>query len=182
LPSRYEVRISGFGGQGVKVAGMTLSRAAVNEKRFVVQTESYGPEARGGACRSDIVISDAPVDYPFVRAPDALIVMSLEALQRYINGLKPAGLLLYDSNLVKVQAEREGIRLWQVPASSIAANLGNKIAANMVLLGALLQLTGIVSKEAVESILGRASFQMANLNIQALREGAEYVRGKENRD
>ncbi len=172
---RREVRISGFGGQGIVLAGYILGKAAaVYEDREATLVQSYGPEARGGAASAEVVISDEPIEYPHIEQPDVLVVMSAEAYHTYRASLRPDGVLLVDEDLVPVQAEDRAVK---VPATRLAESLGRRIVANMVMLGALAATTGIVRKEAlVESVRTSVRPRTVELNLRALETGYQHVR------
>lgn len=172
---RLEVRIGGLGGQGIITAGFVLGQAAcLFDRKNAIQTQSYGPEARGSACRADVVISDEDIDYPNVARPDIVVVMSQEAYVKYGKDLKEDATLIIDSDLVKPDKVDPAIKVHKVPATSTAESvLGNKIVANVVMLGALTAITNIVSPKAMEnSIRGRWP-RFAELNIKAFRKGVE---------
>ncbi|WP_456474437.1 2-oxoacid:acceptor oxidoreductase family protein, partial [Candidatus Pyrohabitans sp.] len=147
---RVEVRFSGFGGQGIVTAGIILARAAsIHDGMQAVQTQSYGPEARGGASKSEVIISDQEILYPKVLRPDIFVVMSGQAMQKYIGELKKDGVIIYDSSLIKTPPEKG--RAYAVPATLLAKReLGKTIVANIILLGALTSITQVVSREAME--------------------------------
>ncbi|MDI6756342.1 MAG: 2-oxoacid:acceptor oxidoreductase family protein [Thermodesulfobacteriota bacterium] len=175
---RYEIRIAGFGGQGVvtvgKIAGVA---AALHDKRNAVQTQSYGPESRGGACKSEIVLSDGEIYYPKVRLADVLVALSQTAQDVYLKDLKPGGLLIVDPLTVIKEAPRSDIRVVQVPTAEIALKVGNKKFQNMVALGALCQLTGVISRNALEkAIKETVPPKTLTQNIEAFQKGLEYVR------
>ncbi len=178
-----EVQFAGFGGQGIVLAGYLLGKAlAVYEGKNASMTQSYGPEARGGACSSGVVISPDPqqiVDYPKVTRPDVLVVMSQEALTTYLPRLKPGGTLIYDADLVSPQDLPEGITAYAVPATRIAeTEIGKRIVANVVMLGALVVLTGVVSQEAMaEAIRTTVKPDYVELNLKALEVGMAYAKG-----
>ena len=168
------MRIAGFGGQGVILSGLILAVAAgIHEDKEVAQTQSYGPESRGGACRAEVVISDEEIDYIKPMDPDVLVAMSQPALDRYIGEIdRKKAAVLVDSSLVANVPE--GIaRLYAFPMTDIAEfRLGKKIAANMVMLGALSAITGLVSYEALaEAVKGTVPRKTVDLNLAALKEG-----------
>ncbi|WP_456418945.1 2-oxoacid:acceptor oxidoreductase family protein [Methanocaldococcus infernus] len=171
--SRIEVRLAGFGGQGIQLAGIILGRAAaLYEGRYAFQTQSIGPEARGGKSRAEVVISDNPRDYPKVRKLDILVTMSQEALDSYINDLPPGKILIYDKDMIKNPPKRDDIKIYEVPATSTAYNLGNKIVANVVMLGALTKITKIVSEDSIKkAVLDMVKDKYKELNLKALEEG-----------
>lgn len=170
---RIEVRLTGFGGQGIVLSGIILARAAMHDKKGVVQSQSYGPEARGGACHSEVVISDESIHYPLVDEPDILVAMSQEALDKHMNSLKRGGILIIDSDTITRIPDESEVKVTKVPAASLASEkLGKGIAANIVMLGALTNLTGIVSKEAMEkAALESAPRGTEETNLRALKEG-----------
>jgi len=175
---RYEIRIAGFGGQGVVTVGKILGFAAVlYDKKNAVQTQSYGPESRGGACKAEVVISDGEIHYPKVRSADVLVVLSQTAQDVYLKDLKPGGLLIIDPLTVVNDPLRLDIRVVKVPTAEIALKVGNKKFQNMVALGALCQLTGIVSQNALEKSIAEAvPLKTISRNIEAFQKGIEYVR------
>ena len=174
--SRIEVVFTGFVGQGIVLSGVILARAALYDKKGVVQTQSYGPEARGGACRAEVIISDDVVYYPFVEEADILVAMSQEALDKYINSIRKGGQLIVDSTTITQIPRKVGVKLNKVAATDIASEkLGKAIVANIVMLGALANLTGIVSREAMEKAV-RESIPRGTeeINLKALEAGYNY--------
>ncbi len=170
---RSEVTLTGFGGQGIILAGIILARAAMYDGKEVTQTQSYGPEARGGACQSGVVISDEPILYPFVDKPDIMIAMSQEALNKHIKSLKKGGELVLDADMIHSIPQKSGIKINKITATSIAEEkLGRGLLANIIMLGAFSSLTNIVSKEAMRRAV-RESVPKGTeeLNLQALAEG-----------
>ena len=172
------IRIAGFGGQGVVLSGVILGRAAVlYDRKKAVQNQSYGAEARGGAARSEIIISDKNINYPQVLYPDILIAMSQRALDKYIVDLKAGAILLIDSQLVKNLPEAGSLSVYRVPAHQIASQeFGKAIVANMIMLGFLVSLTGIISQEALEkSVSDSVPGETEILNLRALKKGKEIA-------
>ncbi|MEM1589184.1 MAG: 2-oxoacid:acceptor oxidoreductase family protein [Candidatus Bathyarchaeia archaeon] len=169
---RIEVRICGLGGQGVVLAGQVLGRAAVYDGWNVVQTQSYGAEARGTSAKSEVVISDGPIGFPMVRKCDILVAMSQEALDRNVKDLKDGSLLLIDGGLVK-NVPKINAKVYAVSATKIAEeNFKERLYANMVVLGALNALTKLVSEESMEkAIVDTVPEKFAATNLQAYRKG-----------
>jgi len=169
---RWEARLAGAGGQGLITAGIILAEAAVLAGRNAVQTQSYGPESRGGASRAEVVISDGEIDYPKVIRPDVLLVMTPEACRRYLGGLKEGGLLVADQDLVD-DIPPGPYRVVRVPITRIAREeAGREIVANIVALGVLVALTEVVSEEVLErAVLARVPKGTEELNRKALRAG-----------
>jgi len=174
---RQELRIAGFGGQGVISAGRITGQAAVlYDGKQAAFTQSYGPEARGGACAAEVVISDAPVAYPLLTTPDVAILMSQEAYEKYAREVKPGGILIVDPDLVHYE-DRADVRLLLVPATRIAESLGRKIVANVVMLGALAAAWPAVSKDALlKAVLAAVPPHTRELNQRAFEAGYNYVK------
>ena len=169
-----EVRFGGFGGQGIVLAGFLLGKAySIYDNKSAVLTQSYGPEARGGACSAGVLLSDDRVDYPKVQNPDVLVVMSQEAYTTYIGTLKEGGTLIYDEDLVKISPEDEKkFKVYPIPATRIAEEVGKRIVANVVMLGAFTAITGLVSKDAmIEAVKTSVKPDFVELNLKALEEG-----------
>lgn len=179
LADRTEVRLAGEGGQGMILAGIILAEAAaIHGGRNAVQTQSYGPEARGGASKSEVVISDGEIDHPEVLAADALVALSQEAFAKFAADLKPGGLLIVDEDKVDVGAYPAAVR---VPITRLAfETTGRAITANTVALGVLVGLTGVVPREALEkAVAARAPRGTEEMNRKALEVGfAEAVKAK----
>lgn len=168
---RKEIRFSGFGGQGVILMGHIFGKAAVLDGKDVTLTKSYGPEARGGAASTDIIISDDRVYYPQVRNPDVLISMSQSALETYGSSLDENSELMIDTGLV--ESDREGAV--GLPATKIAEDeIGVKMTANIVMLGYFTAKTGLVGKNSMtESIRGQVPEGTEEKNIEAFNRGYE---------
>lgn len=172
---RTEIRFSGFGGQGIILAAVILGRAAVMyDNKYAVQTQVYGPEARGGASMSAVIIDDEPVLYPEVTNPDIFIIMSEEGYEKYGAQAVSQAVMLVDSSLVH---SRPSCRYIEVPATQEAREtLGRDIVANIVMLGALVAATGVVSREAIEkAILDSVPKGTESLNLKAMKKGFELA-------
>jgi len=168
-----EVRLGGFGGQGIILSGKIVGRAqAIYENRQVSLTRSYGPEARGGACSSALIISDGPILYPHVSRPSLLVAMSQAAYARYRDELADDGLMLVDADLVDLEPDDDH-EVIRVPATHIAAeDLGRRIVSNIVMLGAMTALTNVASKEAMRrAILDSVPEGTEELNEKAFQAG-----------
>jgi 2-oxoglutarate ferredoxin oxidoreductase subunit gamma len=174
---RYEIRLAGEGGQGLILAGVILAEAAsADEGTNVAQTQSYGPEARGGTSRSEVVISDHEIDYPRVVEADLLLAMSQEAYRRFAAELKENGVLLIDSIMVQHTGRMPAYR---IPITQIAEEAtGGRVAANVVALGLIIGLTDVVSAEAVEAALcAHVPEGTRAVNRKALQAGLKASRG-----
>ncbi|MBC7235730.1 MAG: 2-oxoacid:acceptor oxidoreductase family protein [Chloroflexi bacterium] len=173
MGERYEIRLAGSGGQGLILAGLILAEAVVlYDGKNACQTQSYGPEARGGASKSEVIIDTQEIDYPKVIAADALLAMSQEACDTYFHDLKRDGLLIVDS----VHVHRvPTTRAYRVPITQIAEETtGRRITANIVGLGLLAGLSGVVSREALEAaVAARAPRGTQEINLKALAAGFE---------
>ena len=174
---RLEVRIGGFGGQGVIRMGHILGTAASLHLRLnAVMTESYGPEARGGACKTDIVVSDAAIDYPKTTRLDCLIAMKPDAYNSYIRDVREGGVVIFDSSLFEIEDKLSGIRYIGVEATKIAQGLGNPQVANVVMLGALSSAIGLFQMNALGSAVTERFPKTSVLNLKALKAGVEAAK------
>ena len=174
---RTEVRIGGFGGQGVVLAGVLLGQTALSDGRHAVQNQSYGAEARGGAARSEVIIADEPIIYPEVVAPDVMVVLSQAALDRYLSDFPADGTLIADDELVTQIPELPRARILRCPFADVAGNeLKRPITANMVMLGYLARATGVVGLTSLEKAVGDGvPAGTEELNLKALRRGMELA-------
>ncbi|MGD0803211.1 MAG: 2-oxoacid:acceptor oxidoreductase family protein [Candidatus Bathyarchaeia archaeon] len=176
MVKRWEVRFGGFGGQGIVLSSVVLGLAAVYDNKCAAQRASYGSEARGGKCKSEVIISNEEIDYPLIDNLTTLIIMSQQAYDSYINELKPGGLLIIDPDMVKGFETRTDIRILRVPAASLADKLGNRIIANMIMLGALQAETEIVSLNSLnKSVKEYVAKRFVDLNLKAIDEGRKMV-------
>ena len=173
--SRYEIRFSGAGGQGLILAGIIMGEAAaIFDGKQAVQSQSYGPEARGGASKSEVIISDEPIDFPKATTVDALLALTQEACDKYSADLKEGGILLVDSDMVK-KLPKGNFTVVGIPIINIAKNeIGRTIVANIVALGAMVALTGVVTKASAEkAVLSRVPEAFVDLNRNAFLAGYE---------
>jgi 2-oxoglutarate ferredoxin oxidoreductase subunit gamma len=172
------IRFGGVGGQGIVLAGRLLGKAAaLFDGKEAVCTQTYGPEARGGASRSDVIISDQPVDYPFVTEADILAALFHEAYARFRDRLRPGGLLIVDTGLVQPFGDDENI--CGLPATRIADELGSRLVSNLVILGYLVGRTGVVSRASVvEAIRTTVRAEFVELDMKALDAGIDLARGE----
>lgn len=171
-----EIRFSGFGGQGIIRCGLITGKAlAIFDNKHATMTQSFGPEARGSACSSQLVVSGDRVLYPYITTPEILISMSQEAYEKYKPELIEDGILLVDSDLVKQKPPRGKIKIYAIPATRIAEELGNRIIANLVMLGFFTAITKAVSSEAMKKALpGLVPDRFLDLNIKAFDKGYDY--------
>ncbi|HUL36373.1 MAG TPA: 2-oxoacid:acceptor oxidoreductase family protein [Thermodesulfobacteriota bacterium] len=171
MGSRYEIRLSGSGGQGLILMGIILAEAiGVYDGKHVAQTQSYGPEARGGSSKSEVIVSDEEIDYPKAMELDLLLAMNQKSCDEFFPDLKPEGILIVDSTFV---TQVPTPKVFQIPFTRIAREKFNReVVANIIALGALSQLTPIVSAKAIESaVLAKVPKGTEKLNRDALRAG-----------
>ena len=171
---RREVRIAGFGGQGVGLAGYIIGKAlALYDGYHAVRTQAYGPEARGGASSSNIVVSDEPVDFPFVQKPDVLVALSQEAYTRFRKSTRQDAFVVVDEDLVITETDDKVLK---IPATHLAEKLGKRIVANIVMIGFFTGVTGLVNQQAVEmAIRSSVKEHTIDLNLHAFQTGVEYA-------
>jgi len=168
---RYEIRLSGSGGQGLILMGIILAEAmGIYDGKFVAQTQSYGPEARGGSSKSEVIVSDEEIDYPEAMQLDLLLAMNQKSCDEFYPDLKPEGLLIIDSTFI---TQVPTSKAFQIPFTRIAREkFKREVVANIIALGALTQLSPIISSKAVESaVLARVPKGTEKLNRDALKAG-----------
>jgi len=173
---RTEVRFAGFGGQGIIKSGIIVASAAcIHGGKNAVQTQSYGPESRGGACKSEVVISGEDIDFPKVVEPDVLVVMSQHAYNDYSGDVKAGGIVIMDPDMIPSEKELEGVKVYKVPATKIAEQLGRRIVANIVMLGAFVAITRLLDTNAIkEAIKENIPKGTEELNLAAFEKGYEF--------
>jgi 2-oxoglutarate ferredoxin oxidoreductase subunit gamma len=177
MSARTEIRITGFGGQGVVLAGHIIGRAcAIHADRQATMIQSFGPEARGSACSATLVVSDREVLYPYIRRPDIFVVMSSEGYEKYGQELKPDGILVFEQDLVHPTLV-EGQRAFGVPSTRIAESLGRTIVQNIVMVGFFTGVVDLVPDEAMrDAVRGSVPAGTEELNLKAFEKGLEYAR------
>ena len=182
---RKEIKLAGFGGQGIVLMGVMLAEAAgYYENMEIAQTQSYGPEARGGACRAEVVISDEMIDYTKTLNADVFVAMSQPALDRYLPEIDPETAAVFVDEML-VTAVPETVRhLYRIPATRLAEEqCGSRMAANTVMLAAVVQKTGIISLEALgRTIRERLSPRLRDINLKALEITLAYPSGGDTRE
>ncbi len=174
-----DIRFSGFGGQGIIKSGILIGKAvSLFDNKYGTMTQSFGPEARGGACSAQVVIDDDPVLYPYIVAPEILVAMSQEAYEKFIGDPVKGSIVLIDTDLVKPKTIRKDVKMYSIPATRIAEEMGNRIFANVVMVGFFTAISGAVSEDAVKQALpGSVPDRFIDKNIKALQKGFDY--GKE---
>jgi 2-oxoglutarate ferredoxin oxidoreductase subunit gamma len=171
-----EIRFSGYGGQGIIRCGLITGKAvSLYDDKFGTMTQSFGPEARGSSCSSQLVISEERVLYPYITRPEILVSMSQDAYEKSEPDLRANGILIYDTDLVRLKPARDEIRYFGVPSTRFAEEMGNRIFANLVMLGFFTAITGVVSPEAMKKALpGLVPKRFLELNIRAFEKGYDY--------
>ena len=178
---RREVRITGYGGQGVILSAHILGKAAtIYDGRHATMTQSFGPEARGSACSAQLVISDEPIDYPYLREMDVLVAMSQEGFDLFIDKLKEGGVLIVEQDLVRLDRHADRPRTFAVPATRIAENLGRRIVQNMAMLGYVGAMTDLVQVDSLrQAIASSVPTGTEDLHLTAFEGGYAFHREKE---
>ena len=174
-----EIKIGGFGGQGVILTGMIVGKAAaIYDNKYSTMTQAFGPEARGSACSSQVIISDEKILYPYVAHPDVLVVMSQDACARFAPQLKKDGnsVLLYEKDLVKLEGMGcEKVKSYGIPATRFAEELGRKMVLNIVMVGFFTAMTKLISADAVrQAVKDSVPKGTESLNLAAFDKGYDY--------
>jgi 2-oxoglutarate ferredoxin oxidoreductase subunit gamma len=176
---RYEIRIAGFGGQGVITAGYVLANAtSIHDANYALMSQSYGPEARGGSCKSDVIVSNEPIDYPKTGRIDCLVALSIDAYSTFYRSVKSNGLIIHEEDLVEIPLEqqRDDVEYYAIPAVEAAREIGNVLTANMIMLGALQEITDKVSLESLRlSVIDRFP-KYKDINLLAIEKGVELAK------
>jgi 2-oxoglutarate ferredoxin oxidoreductase subunit gamma len=176
MPAHIEIRFSGYGGQGIIKSGYIVGKAAsIFDNKHATMTQSFGPEARGSACSAQLIVSEDRILYPYLTRPHILVAMSREAYEKFEPELDENGILIIDEDLVKPKPPRENIKIYSIPATRIAEQLGNRIVANIVMLGFFTAVTNVVSYRAMkDAIPGSVPDKALPLNLKAFEEGYQY--------
>jgi 2-oxoglutarate ferredoxin oxidoreductase subunit gamma len=171
-----DIRFSGLGGQGIVRCGLITGKAlSLYDDKHATMTQSFGPEARGSACSSQLVVSEDRVLYPYLVSPEILVSISQDAYDKYEPDLSEDGILVIDKDLVKCKSPRGKIKMYAIPATRFAEELGNRIIANLVMLGFFTAVTKIVSPDAMKKALpGLVPGRFLELNIRAFDKGYKY--------
>jgi 2-oxoglutarate ferredoxin oxidoreductase subunit gamma len=171
-----EIRVAGFGGQGVILSAIVLGKAAsIYENGFATMTQNFGPEARGGACSAQLILSDQPVLYPYVTRPDIMVVMSQEAYNRFGPELKPQGILIVEEDLVRVSDLKGDPKVYSIPATRFAEELGKRMVLNSVMVGFFTAVTKLLTADAVrKAVADSVPTSFRELNLKAFEKGFEY--------
>jgi len=171
-----EIRIAGFGGQGVILSAIILGKAAsIFQGAFATMTQNFGPEARGGACSAQLMLSDSPILYPYVTRPDIMVILSHEAYVRFGSEVKDGGILIIEQDLVRVSDLKKNLQVYSVPATRIAEELGKRMVLNSVMVGFFTAVTHLLEPEAVrKAVADSVPKNFRDVNLQAFERGFEY--------
>ena len=171
-----ELRVAGFGGQGVILAAMIIGKAAsIFQDGYATLTQSFGPEARGSACSAQVILSDQPVLYPYLTKPDILIAMSQDAYTRFAPELKPNGILLIEKDLVRISQLPVGMKVFGIPATRLAEQIGRRLVLNIIMVGFFGAATGLIEPDALrKAVVDSVPPGTETLNLRAFDSGYEY--------
>ena len=178
MSKQTEIRLGGSGGQGLILGGIILAEAAILENKNAVQAQSYGPEARGGASKAEVIISDGAIDYPKVQKADIFLALTQKACDKYLSDLKMNGLLILDDKIELNPTTYENFKVVKVPIIQTAVeDLKKGMVANIIAMAVIQQLTKVISKESLEAaVLKRVPKGTEELNKKALVAGYELVK------
>ena len=171
-----EIRISGFGGQGVILSAIVIGKAGcIFENGYSTMTQSFGPEARGGACSAQVILSNEPILYPYVTRPDILVTMSQEAYSLFTPQLKEDSILIIEQDLVRVEKLPPGVRVYGVPATRLAEELGKRMVLNIVMVGFFAAVTNVLQPDAIrQAVADSVPEAFRELDLKAFDKGFEY--------
>ena len=171
-----ELRLAGFGGQGVILSAIVLGKAAsIYQGAYATMTQNFGPEARGGACSAQLILSGDPILYPYVTKPDVMVVMSQEAYTRFVPELKEGGILIVEQDLVRVTNLPNQTRVYSCPATRLAEELGKRMVLNSVMVGFFTAVTQLLEPAAVrQAVVDSVPSTFRDLNLKAFEKGYEY--------
>ena len=170
---------SGFGGQGVLMMGYVLAHAGMGEDKHVTFLPAYGAEVRGGTANCTVAVSDEEIASPVASSPDFAVAMNYPSMVKYENMVKKNGVIFLNSDLISERPSRDDLKVILVPANTLAHDMGNDRVLNMIMLGAMAKITGIVSQQSLEravgSVLEGKKQGLIEINQKAIAKGAEYV-------
>jgi 2-oxoglutarate ferredoxin oxidoreductase subunit gamma len=171
-----EIRISGFGGQGIILAGYIIGKAAaIYDNKFSTLIQSFGPEARGSACSAQVLISENQILYPYLTLPNISVILSRDAYDTFANELVPGGMMLIEEDLVKPKSNSRNISVFPVPATKLAEEMGRKIVMNIIIVGFFSAVTGITSYEATQkAVKTSVPPGTEEINLSAFETGYKY--------
>jgi 2-oxoglutarate ferredoxin oxidoreductase subunit gamma len=177
-----EIIMAGFGGQGVMLLGKFISEAAMEEGKEVSWLPSYGPEMRGGTANCHVIVSDEPIASPIITESSILIAMNRPSLEKFEKTLKKDGILFINSSIIDIEPSRKDIKVYKIPLNDIANRLGSQKIINMIMAGALIAVTKIVSLETMKKVfeenLTGSKAKFIDLNIKSMDEGINYIKSE----
>jgi len=173
---RTEIKIGGFGGQGVILSGYIIGRAAsIYDEKHATMIQAFGPEARGSACSAQVIVSPGPIDYPYINSPGIMIVMSQEAYSKFVPELAQGGILITEEELVTPQNLRKDVKHFSIPATRIAEELGKKLVLNIVMMGFMTAVTQFINPDAMrKAVAASVPKGTEELNRKAFDRGYEF--------
>ncbi len=175
-----EIIMAGFGGQGVMLLGKFISEAAMEEGKEVSWLPSYGPEMRGGTANCHVIVSDEPIASPIIIESSILIAMNRPSLEKFEKTLKKDGILFMNSSIIDIEPTRKDIKIFKIPLNEIANRLGSQKIINMIMAGALIYATKIVSFETMKKVfeenLTGSKAKFIDLNIKSMEEGMNLIK------
>jgi 2-oxoglutarate ferredoxin oxidoreductase subunit gamma len=176
-----EIRVAGFGGQGVILSAIIIGKAgSIFQEGYATMTQNFGPEARGSACSGQVILSDEPILYPYLTRPDLLIVMSQDAYNKFAPEVKDGGMLLVEEDLVHLTGVRSGLKVYAVPATRLAEELGKKMVLNIVMVGFFAAVTGLIDPAALrKAVADSVPEAFVELNLKAFDKGFQYGLNRE---
>ena len=167
----HKMFFSGFGGQGVMLVGQMVASAAILDNKTTTFFPSYGPEMRGGTANCTVIVSDKPISSPLIFESDCVLAMNLPSMLKFESSLKPGGVLLLNSSLIHQKTKRDDVTVFEVPVNDMAAEIGNPLVANMIMFGAFVRTTGIVTQESAEQVIrnvfGAKKAELVDLELKA---------------
>jgi len=171
--AKTEIKIGGFGGQGVILTGYIIGKAAsIFDTKHATMTQAFGPEARGSACSAQVIVSDETIRYPYVKMPDVMVLMSQEAFTKFSPQINPNGLMLIEEDLVDPSGLPDSVRLFKVPATRIAEELGRRVVLNMVMAGFFASIADTIEPDAVRrAVASSVPDGTEALNLKAFERG-----------
>jgi 2-oxoglutarate ferredoxin oxidoreductase subunit gamma len=183
--SRIELKIGGFGGQGVILSGYIIGRAAaIYDNKFSTMIQAFGPEARGSACSAQVIVSKDEIAYPYITSPEIMVVMSQEAYTKFSPELAQGGILITEQELVETHNLRRDLKHFAIPATRFAEELGKKMVLNIVMMGFMTAVTKIVDVEAMrKAVTASVPKGTEELNLNAFNKGYDYgmnIKAKQN--
>ena len=175
--SQISIRFGGFGGQGIVLSAIIIASGTVlHEGKSAIQTQSYGPESRGGSSKAEVIVSDKDIDYPLIEKADVLICLSQDALDSYFHDTHENSLVIIDPAFINDVPGSDHVRLIEIPSTKLADELESRLVANMIILGALIALTSVISEDSLEkSIKDNTPSAFHELNISGMRAGIRYA-------